>query len=86
MEIDESDEGPADVSAAVTFERDPGNVLKNVTIRCSRTCGLVVYGEEQWVTGYTRPALGNVFLDLAGPVRGSLFQLLSKHDIVVVVS
>jgi hypothetical protein len=69
VEIRNAGAGDAGFAGAVRMQVDPGGVLRNTTIRRSSTCGVVLFNGNAWAEDYTNPQFGNVFIDVAGPLR-----------------
>jgi hypothetical protein len=69
VEIRNAGAGEAGFAGAVRMQVDPGGVLRNTTIRRSSTCGIVLFNGNTWAEDYTNPSFGNVFIEVAGPLR-----------------
>src|SRR6266511_3290376 len=71
VEIQDAGAGPNGYAGAVRMSADPGGVLRNSIIRRSASCGIALFdlfGNPRWTDNYTDPALGNAFIDVAGPL------------------
>lgn len=68
VHIEAAGAGEPGVGAAVRMWVDPGGVLRNMTIRASANCAIVWFDGTEPAEDYLLPALGNAFVDVAGPL------------------